>query len=146
MELNKYEIRRTDTKMIEHEDKIRSSSDAIKIIKEFVEKDLLEVQESFWTLFLNRSNKVIGYTELSRGGLAGTVVDLKLLAFQAVNLLASSIIMIHNHPSGNLEPSIQDKKITEKAKEALKLLDIEVLDHIIINTNDHYSFINNGIL
>ena len=146
MELNKYEIRRTDTKMIEHEDKIRSSSDAIKIIKEFVEKDLLEVQESFWTLFLNRSNKVIGYTELSRGGLAGTVVDLKLLAFQAVNLLASAIIMIHNHPSGNLEPSIQDKKITKKAKEALKLLDIEVLDHIIINTNDHYSFINNGIL
>lgn len=146
MELNKYEIRRTDTKMIEHEDKISNSSDAIKIIKEFVEKDLLEVQESFWTLFLNRSNKVIGYTELSRGGLAGTVVDLKLLAFQAVNLLASSIIMIHNHPSGNLEPSIQDKKITKKAKEALKLLDIEVLDHIIISTNDHYSFINNGIL
>lgn len=146
MELNKYEIRRTETKLIEYDDKIITSKGAEKILREIIEKDTIEVQESFWIFYLNRANKIIGYSEISKGGIGGTVVDIKLIAFQAINLLSSSIIMIHNHPSGQIEPSNQDKQITQKIKTALNTLEIDVLDHIIISIDNYYSFLDNGIL
>ncbi len=100
--------------------------------------------EEFWIMFLNRNNEVITYQKISQGGVDGTVVDTKIIFKQALELLASSIILCHNHPSGNLTPSPQDIKTTERCKAAGETLDIKVLDHIIVAGNDYYSFADSG--
>lgn len=102
--------------------------------------------EEFWVLLLNRSNRVIDRMKLSQGGIAGTVTDVRLIMKKAVECLASGIIVCHNHPSGNLNPSESDSKITQKIKEAGNLMDIQLLDHIIISDRDYYSFADNGII
>jgi DNA repair protein RadC len=102
--------------------------------------------EEFWILFLNRSNRVINRMKLSQGGVSGTVTDVRMIMKKAVEFLASGIIVCHNHPSGNLNPSESDSKITQKIKEAGNLLDIQLLDHIIISDKDYYSFADNGVL
>jgi DNA repair protein RadC len=102
--------------------------------------------EEFWILFLNRSNKVINRMKLSQGGLSGTVTDVRMVMKKAIEYLASGIIVCHNHPSGNLNPSESDSKITQKIKEAGGLMDIQLLDHIIVSGNDYYSFADNGML
>ncbi len=102
--------------------------------------------EEFWILFLNRSNKVINRMKLSQGGLSGTVTDVRIVMKKAIEYLASGIIVCHNHPSGNLNPSDSDSKITQKIKEAGILMDIQLLDHIIIADKDYYSFADNGLL
>lgn len=100
--------------------------------------------EEFWILFLNRSNKVINRMKLSQGGVSGTVTDVRIVLKKAVECLASGIIVCHNHPSGNLNPSESDSKITRKIKEAGDLLEIQLLDHLIITDRDYYSFADNG--
>ncbi len=102
--------------------------------------------EEFWILFLNRSNKVISRMKLSQGGISGTVTDVRMVMKKAVECLASGIIVCHNHPSGNLNPSESDSKITQKIKEAGNLLDIQLLDHLIISDKDYYSFADNGLI
>ena len=102
--------------------------------------------EEFWILFLNRSNKVISRMKLSQGGISGTVTDVRVVMKKAVESLASGIIVCHNHPSGNLNPSEADTRITQKIKEAGNLLDIQLLDHLIISENDYYSFADNGVI
>jgi DNA repair protein RadC len=102
--------------------------------------------EEFWILFLNRSNKVINRMKLSQGGISGTVTDVRMVMKKAVECLASGIIVCHNHPSGNLNPSESDSKITQKIKEAGNLLDIQLLDHLIISDKDYYSFADNGLI
>jgi DNA repair protein RadC len=102
--------------------------------------------EEFWILFLNRSNRVMNRMKLSQGGVSGTVTDVRIIMKKAVEFLASGIIVSHNHPSGNLNPSESDTKITQKIKEAGALLDIQLLDHIIIAENDYYSFADNGLI
>jgi len=102
--------------------------------------------EEFWILFLNRSNKVIGKQSLSKGGLSGTVTDVRLIMRNAIQMQASGIIVSHNHPSGNLNPSESDTAITRKIKEAGQLLDIQLLDHIIIAEKEFYSFADNGLI
>jgi DNA repair protein RadC len=102
--------------------------------------------EEFWILFLNRSNRVINRMKLSQGGISGTVTDVRLVMKQAIEFLASGIIVCHNHPSGNLNPSEADSKITQKIKDAGNLLDIQLLDHLIISEKDYYSFADNGLL
>lgn len=102
--------------------------------------------EEFWILFLNRSNRVINRMRLSQGGISGTVTDVRIVMKTAVENLASGIIVCHNHPSGNLNPSDSDSKITTKIKEAGNLMDIQLLDHIIISGKDYYSFADNGLL
>jgi DNA repair protein RadC len=102
--------------------------------------------EEFWILFLNRSNKVINRMKLSQGGISGTVTDVRMVMKKAIEYLASGIIVCHNHPSGNLNPSESDSKITSKIKEAGNLMDIQLLDHIIISDKDYYSFADNGLL
>ena len=88
--------------------------------------------EEFWILFLNRSNKVINRMKLSQGGVSGTVTDVRMVMKKAIECLASGIIVCHNHPSGNLNPSESDSKITQKIKDAGNLMDIQLLDHLII--------------
>jgi DNA repair protein RadC len=102
--------------------------------------------EEFWILFLNRSNKVISRMKLSQGGLSGTVTDVRIVMKKAIENLASGIIVCHNHPSGNLNPSESDSRITNKIKEAGILLDIQLLDHLIITDKEYYSFADNGLI
>ncbi len=123
--------------------KIESSSDIIEIFQ----PQLADLpHEEFWVLFLNRANKVIDQAKITQGGITGTIFDIKLIMKSAIEKLASSIIVCHNHPSGNPKPSEQDIKITQKLKEASQLFEIALLDHIIITDSECYSFADNGIL
>ncbi len=122
---------------------IKCSKDVADIFQPLL-SDL--VHEEFWILFLNRSNKVIDRMKLSQGGISGTVTDVRMVMKKAIEYLASGIIVCHNHPSGNLNPSESDTKITQKIKEAGNLMDIQLLDHLIISDKDYYSFADNGLL
>ena len=102
--------------------------------------------EEFWVLHLNRANKVIGRERTSMGGVSGTVVDVKLIMKSALSNLSSSIILCHNHPSGNDKPSENDKQITQKVKSACELLDVALLDHVIVAGNAYMSFADEGLL
>ena len=102
--------------------------------------------EEFWIIYLNRSNKIIDKSKLSQGGVAGTVIDIKLILKSALQKLASGIIICHNHPSGNLTPSDADINITQKIKEAAKLVDINLLDHIIVTEKEYFSFADEGMI
>ena len=125
--------------------KIVSSKDAFNVIKQFYFDDI-DIFESFFILCLNRNNQTIAYAKISQGGVAGTVVDIKLIAKYAIDCLASGVILAHNHPSGNLKPSNEDLAITKKVKEGLKRLDISVLDHLILTSQGYLSFGDEGIL
>ena len=92
---------------------------------------------------LDRSNNTVGYAKISQGGIVGTVVDLKIIAKYCIDSLCSSVILAHNHPSGNLTPSMQDKQITKKIKDGLNLLEITTFDHLIITEESYYSFSDN---
>ncbi|WP_456421555.1 RadC family protein [Lutibacter sp.] len=102
--------------------------------------------EEFWVLFLNNSNKVLYKNLLSKGGLTGTLVDVRLVFKKAIELYATALILCHNHPSGKLEASSADKLITKKIKDAGETLDIKVLDHLIITENAYFSFADENIL
>jgi DNA repair protein RadC len=102
--------------------------------------------EEFWILYLNNSNKVIQKNQLSKGGITGTLVDVRLVLKSALEVGATSLILCHNHPSGTLKPSQADKDITQKLKTAAQSLDIKVLDHLIITEKTYFSFADDGIL
>ena len=102
--------------------------------------------EEFWVLFLNNSNKVLAKTQISKGGLTATVVDIRLLFKRAIELASVGMIVCHNHPSGKLEPSQADKQLTEKIKLAGITLDIKLLDHLIITEKWYFSFADEGVL
>lgn len=106
----------------------------------------IEFVEQFKILLLNTANKVLGIFEVSTGGVAGTIADPKLIFMAALGANASAIILSHNHPSGNLQPSQQDLSLTKKIAEGGKILDIRVLDHLIITTEGYYSFADEGLL
>ena len=102
--------------------------------------------EEFWVLFLNNANKVLFKMQLSKGGLTGTLVDSRIIFKKAVELLATGIILCHNHPSGKLNPSESDKNLTQKIKRSGEALDIKVLDHLIITEKDYFSFADSKLL
>jgi DNA repair protein RadC len=102
--------------------------------------------EEFWVLFLNNSNKVVSKSQLSRGGITGTIVDVRLIFKLALENGATGLILSHNHPSGNLLPSDADREVTKKIKLAGDSLDVKVLDHLIITETKYYSFVDEGIL
>ena len=123
--------------------KVITSSDAASIFKPLL-SDL--PHEEFWVLFLNRNNLMIDKEMVSQGGLSGTVIDVRIILKMALEKLACSIILCHNHPSGNLVPSEADKEITRKIKEAGKHMDIPVLDHIIVGNGSYFSFADEGLI
>ncbi|MBL7972744.1 MAG: DNA repair protein RadC [Prolixibacteraceae bacterium] len=123
--------------------KVVTSSDAASIFRPLL-SDL--PHEEFWILLLNRNNLVIDKMMVSQGGLAGTVIDVRIILKVALDKLASSMILCHNHPSGNLIPSEADKEITKKIKEAGKHMDIPVLDHLIIGNDTYFSFADEGLI
>ncbi|HZI23673.1 MAG TPA: DNA repair protein RadC [Chryseolinea sp.] len=118
-----------------------------KDVYDFIKADLLDIgHEEFWILLLNRANRVIKKSQISQGGVAGTVADPKIIFKLALEELASGIVLAHNHPSGNLTASQADLDLTKKLKEAGKLLDIQVLDHIIVAGQKYFSFADEGLM
>lgn len=122
-------------------DKIATSKSVFEIMQPLIGE---LPHEEFWILYLNNSNKIVMKSQLSKGGITGTVVDVRLVFKKALENNAVSIIVCHNHPSGILQPSDADKQITEKLKEAGKNLDIRLLDHLIITEKGYYSFADSG--
>ncbi len=102
--------------------------------------------EEFWALFLDRANNIIDKSRVSSGGVSGTVIDIRIVLKQAIEKLASSIVLVHNHPSGNLSPSNADMEITRKACRAAELIDMKVLDHLIIANNGFKSLADEGLM
>lgn len=126
--------------------KIASSADVYKVLLNNWDLDALELRESLKVLLLNRANRILGIFEASIGGMAGTVVDPKLIFCAALKSGASSLILSHNHPSGQLKPSSADLALTKKVSNAGEFLEIAVLDHLIITPNGYYSFADEGLL
>jgi len=123
--------------------KITSSKNVFEIMQPLIG----ELQhEEFWIVYLNNSNKVLFREQSSKGGLTGTLVDVRLVFKKALDLFATAIILCHNHPSGKLQPSASDKSITSKLKLAGETLDIKVLDHIIITENAYFSFADENLI
>lgn len=106
----------------------------------------IELFESFYVIFLNRANCIVSYTKLSQGGISGTVVDSRIMMKYCVETLASGIILVHNHPSGNVQPSEADIALTNKIKKISDIMDISLLDHLIVTTTNYFSFADNGLL
>lgn len=126
--------------------KISTSHDVKNVFMNSWDLSRLELQEQFKVLFVNRANRVLGIFELSSGGTAGTVADPKLIFIAALRVGAHGILMAHNHPSGNLQPSQSDIDLTRKVKEAGKLLDIQLMDHLILTVEGYYSFSDEGLM
>lgn len=134
--------RRSETAEVSKK-QIGSSKDVFDVLKlQYMDLN----HEEFWILLLNQANRVQSKQLISRGGRAGTVVDAKLVFESALRHKATAIILSHNHPSGNLKPSEQDRSLTKKLFEGGKLLDIRVLDHLIFSNNSYYSFSDEGLL
>ncbi|WP_336126842.1 JAB domain-containing protein [Mesoflavibacter sp. CH_XMU1422-2] len=122
--------------------KITNSKDSYELFLSCWSQKTIELQEEFKVLLLNRNHQVLGIYPLSKGGVSGTIVDAKLVFSVALKCNASSIIIAHNHPSGNLKPSEADIRLTQKLKEAGSYLDVKVLDHIILSREGYYSFVD----
>lgn len=127
--------------------KIKCSKDAYDLLLSTWDNETIEYIEEFKVLLLNRSNSVLGLLSISKGGISGTVTDVRVVLQAAIKSNASGLIVAHNHPSGNLNPSEADSRITQKIKEAGNVMDIQLLDHLIITPGeDYYSFADNGFL
>jgi DNA repair protein RadC len=103
-------------------------------------------REVFAVIYLNRANRILQYEVISEGGITATIVDPRIVMRRALEENAIKIILCHNHPSGNLRPSRQDEQLTQKLKEAARLFDIDVLDHLIVGETGYFSFADEGIL
>lgn len=122
--------------------KINGSSDAYEYIKQFYSDDI-HIYESSFVLMMNRNNTVIGYAKISQGGVTGTVVDTKIVLKYVIDSLSTAFIIAHNHPSGNMKPSEEDKRLTKRLKEICGYIDCQMLDHLILTSESYYSFADN---
>lgn len=125
---------------------VNRSSDVVDLLRLIWDENSIDHVESFYILLINRANKVLGYKLLSQGGLSGTVVDPKIIFQAALLANASSVILAHNHPSGNVKPSESDIRITKKVIDAGKLLELQCLDHVIITSDSFFSFSDEGMM
>ncbi len=130
-----------------HWQKISNSQEAYNVLYEYWDKNTIELQESFSVVLMNNSHNVKDIYQLSQGGISGTIVDLRLLFAVVLKTLSVSIILSHNHPSGNLKASKADIELTKKIKNAAAFFDINVVDHLILIPHGGYlSFADNGLL
>jgi DNA repair protein RadC len=125
---------------------ISRSNDAYQILIQQWNLDKIALLEEFKILLVNRRNRVLGVVEISQGGLSGTVADPKVIFAAALKSCASGIVLAHNHPSGELDPSREDIALTNKIKAGAELLDLKVLDHLIISKDSYYSFADEGMM
>jgi DNA repair protein RadC len=124
---------------------ISSSHQCAELLRE-IWSDRIEYVEEFYAILLNRANRVLGWTKISSGGISGTVADPKVIFQSALKANASSIIIAHNHPSGNLQPSESDTRLTKKIKQAGGFLDLPLLDHLILTSENYFSFADEGLI
>lgn len=132
----------------------RRTEEVVELVKITSSKAIFELMqpivgelphEEFWIIYLNNSNKVLSKSQLSKGGITGTLVDVRIVFKKALELGATALILCHNHPSGTLVPSEADKHITRKLKLAGESLEVKVLDHVIVTENSYFSFVDSGI-
>jgi len=136
-----YTKREVTTKLL----KISNSQNVHKFFMDnYYNSSSMLVKEFFFIILLNRSNKVVSVNKISEGGINGTVVDIRLIVSAALINLSSSVIAVHNHPSGNKHPSKSDKVITDKINKALTLIDVKLLDHLIVTEDSYYSMADEG--
>jgi len=135
--------RRRAAQEIPERTQIKSSNDIFVLLSPFL-SDLQT--EEFWAIFLNQNNRVLGKSQLSSGGINQSVVDVRILFKAAIDQFATALVIAHNHPSGNLKPSTEDVKITKQIAEAGKILNIQLLDHVIIAQNSYFSFADESML
>lgn len=126
--------------------KVNTSAKAYEIFLHTWNMDKIELLEQFKILLLDRSGKVLGICEISTGGISSTIVDPKLIFVTALKAHASSLILCHNHPSGNLKPSEEDISLTKKLEQAGTFLDMPIIEHLIISAEGYYSFTDEGLL
>jgi len=126
---------------------IKSSRDIYKLlINSVFDKETIEHHESLKLILMNRAGRVLGITQISEGGLAETSADMRIILQAAILGNACGVILAHNHPSGNLDPSAQDDLLTQRLQKAAKLMDISLLDHIILTSEKYYSYADEGRL
>ena len=141
--IKKYELTVNKTEF--KESQISNSNDAYQYIRQFYGHDI-HIYESSFILLLNRANKVTGYAKISQGGVAGTVIDFKIVLKYVIDTLASGFIIAHNHPSGNMTASPQDNQFTKQLKEICSYLDCKFMDHVIVGDTEYYSYADNDKL
>ena len=135
--------KRRTTSEVKENNSIRSS----KEIFWYMQPKIGDLQhEEFWAIYLNNNHAILGARMISSGSVTNTLVDTKIIASHAISFMATGIILCHNHPSGNCKPSHEDKTITLKVIEAMKLLDCELVDHVIVSETNYYSFVDEGLL
>ncbi len=125
---------------------IKTSKDGYDLLLKTWDENKIDFVEQFKVIFLNRANRVLGIYEVSSGGITGTVADPRLIFAAALKANACSIMISHNHPSGNLKPSQPDEQLTQKIKQGGQLLDIKLLDHVIVTSEGYFSFADEGLL
>ena len=125
--------------------KVCSSEDAARFARNFYHEDML-IYESSFIILMNASGSVIGYAKISQGGVCGTYIDPRIVAKYAIDTLAASVILVHNHPSGNAHPSMEDKSMVERLRNGLKFLGVTLHDSIILTESGYYSMADEGIL
>jgi len=123
---------------------VSNSRDAVDVFRQHFDSDEIDYRESFFALYLNQNNKVLGIRKISESGISSTIVDVRIIMQTALLCNASSLIVAHNHPSGNLKPSAEDLKITQNLKDASEFLNIKLLDHCILTSTDYMSFADDG--
>lgn len=124
-----------------------SSKETYTLLLEFFNDEIISIQEQFIILYLNQANHLIGFYCMSYGGMTGTVADIRIILAVALKTACTQIIVAHNHPSGNLQPSHADKELTNKLKQAAALMDIRLLDHLIVTpTGNYFSFADEGLI
>ena len=140
-----YKLVATDSTEPFERKKMTTSQECANYIRQFFDSDIA-IYESSFVLLLNQGNTTIGWVKLSQGGINGTVMDVQLVAKIAIESLAKSVVICHNHPSGQLFPSDADKHITNLVQQGLKLFSIKLLDHVILTEDSYYSFLDEGLL
>jgi DNA repair protein RadC len=143
LQVSEYIIAYKSLSNIKH--RVTSADDAYKVIKPYFQ-EYEGVKEVFYTMYLDNQSNVIGIYKCAEGSISNCLVDVRLIVKPAIELLASTVILFHNHPSGNTSISQADKKITEQVKDGLNLFSIHVVDHIILTNPDYVSFANSGLL
>lgn len=144
METKKLTIKCAKNKSFKWETEINDSAEAARFARHFYHDDIV-LYESFF-IIMCKANYPVAWAKIAQGGCASTQVDIKILAKYVIDSLARNVILVHNHPSGSLQPSTQDKLLTKRIKQAMQLFDVRVLDHIILSEKDYYSFNDNHIL
>jgi len=125
---------------------ISTSGDAVEVFRAHFDADEMDYRESFFALYLNQANKVLGIKKVSECGISSTLVDVRIVMQAALLCNATAMIVAHNHPSGNLKPSLADIQITSQIKEAGKILNISLLDHVILTSDSYFSFADEGLM